>query len=195
MKTLTLFPTVISTSINPNHNQIEKQLKDECIRLRDITTKGGDNWHCDVYNTCNTYNLMENEKFKPLNDWVMSEVQQYAGMLGYQNKPFKSNVNGWFNIYEQYTYQETHDHIGGADISVIYYLTAPEGTGNTIFYSPEPGGVKSVFDNNNPYTYSHYYMKPEAGTLIMFKSNVKHGVQQNKTNKQKISLAYNFEIL
>ena len=54
---------------------------------------------------------------------------------------------------------------------------------------------KSGFDNNNPYTYSHYYMNPEAGTLIMFKSNVKHGVQQNKTNKQKISLAYNFEIL
>jgi len=153
------------------------------------------NWYSDVYNTCGTHNLMDNVKFKSLNDWIISEVQQYANMIGYNQKPFKTKVSGWFNIYDKHDYQEVHDHIDYSDISIIYYLTAPEGTGNVIFYSPEPKGVKSVFDKDNPYTYSTMSIQPEAGTLVMFKSNVKHGVQQNKTNKQKISLAYNFEIL
>jgi len=195
MKTLTLFPTVINISKNPNHNQIEKSLVDECISVQETTSQGGKNWYSDVYNTCGTHNLATNVKFKSLNDWIISEVQQYADMIGYNQKPFKTKVFGWFNIYEKHDYQEVHDHIDDSDISIIYYLTAPEGTGNVIFYSPEPKGVKSVFDKDNPFTYSTMSIKPEAGTLVMFKSNVKHGVQQNKTNKQKISLAYNFEIL
>jgi len=195
MKTFTLFPTVISKSKNPNHNQIEKELIDECIRIKNTTSKGGNNWNCDVFNTCGTHNLIENEKFNNLNEWIIKEVKQYANMIGYIDIPLKFTVFSWFNIYEKYDYQEIHDHIDHSDISVIYYLTAPENTGNVVFYSSEPKGIKSVFDNNNPYTYSNYYMKPQAGDLIMFKSNVKHGVQQNKINKQKISLAYNFKIL
>jgi len=41
MKTLTLFPTVINISKNPNHNQIEKLLVDECISVQETTSQGG----------------------------------------------------------------------------------------------------------------------------------------------------------
>jgi ectoine hydroxylase-related dioxygenase (phytanoyl-CoA dioxygenase family) len=38
-------------------------------------------------------------------------------------------------------------------------------------------------------------MQSKNGLLLIFKSNLIHGAQQNKSNKQKISLALNFKVL
>tara|TARA_R110001606_G_C15023007_1_gene610043 strand:- start:6 stop:587 length:582 start_codon:yes stop_codon:yes gene_type:complete len=192
MKVLELFPTVIAKEINPKHTLIKKDIIKECLFLKDSNIKGGSNWIADTYNTCGTHDINDNKKFKILNDWVLDQIRKYMLTIGLANKKINS-FQGWVNIYKKNNYQETHDH-NGNDISVIYYLQTPKNSGNVRFYSPEPNGVKNCFDSTNPYTFKNYFIEPKEGQLLIFKSNLKHSVDQNKSNKTRISLAYNVRL-
>ncbi|MHA1988947.1 MAG: putative 2OG-Fe(II) oxygenase, partial [Promethearchaeota archaeon] len=63
-----------------------------------------------------------------------------------------------------------------------------------VFYTHEAKGVKNYFDSENNYTWKTFYVEPEDGMLVIFKANLMHGVTQNKTNKTRVSFAYNYKI-
>ncbi len=188
-----IFPVVIGLCENKNHNLIKDKLVTECNILKTKVTKGGDNWDVSTFNTCGSYNLTENKKFNLLHKWILKQVQEYIMKLGYTDNKVKC-VSSWFNIYNQYDYQERHEHLPN-DISAIYYLETPKNSGNIKFNSHEPSGVKYCFLQDNPLTWKSYWIKPKPGMLLIFKSNLSHEVQQNRSSKQKISMALNFKIL
>ena len=192
MQLKNLFPVCIGESVNPSHNIIEKQLINECINLKNNINKGGDNWESNVFNSCGSYNLTNNEKFNDLNKWIFDKVIKYAFNIGYKNNNIKC-TSSWFNIYNKHDYQEIHEHYPN-DISAVYYLKSLENSGSIVFYTHEPKSTKDSFNIDNEYTWGKYIMNPKSGTLLVFKSNLKHGVQQIKTDNQKISLAYNFKV-
>jgi uncharacterized protein (TIGR02466 family) len=191
MKITKLFPTAIGEEFNINHNLIKNDITEHCTYLKNNTEKGGNNWDVDTFNSIGTYDILQDNKFKPLNDWICKQVLHYSYALGLRNEKI-NNAYGWFNFYEQHDYQEIHTH-DLYDISAVYYVKTPKNSGNIKFYSPEPGGVKNVFDKDNLFTYKDFFYEPKEGQLLMFKSNLKHGVSQNKSNESKISLAYNFK--
>jgi len=188
-----LFPVAIGMSKNSNHSKIENSLIKECLKIKNKIKKGGNNWDADLYNTFGTFDLKESEKFKILNKWVFEKVNQYANAIGYVNKNLEY-YESWFNYSIKNDYQEKHEHYP-CDISAVYYLSVPENSGNIKFYTHEPKGVKETFIKENFYTWKNYFVKPESGLLLMFKSNLTHGVSKNKSNEPRISLAYNYKIL
>lgn len=193
MKLQSIFPVTIGIAENPDHLLIEKTLIKECFTIKNTIPAGGDRWEGNVYNTNNTYNLTKNKQFNSLHEWIFKNVNDYAYNIGYKNKKIQC-LNSWFNIYDKYNYQEKHEHYP-SDISAVYYLFSPQNSGNIKFYSHEPNSTKDCYEENNPLTWSTYEMQPRNGLLLIFKSNLIHGVQQNKSNKQKISLALNFKVL
>ena len=188
-----LFPVAIGNLKNPDHLKIENSLIKECSEIKNKIKKGGNNWDADLYNTFGTFDLNESKKFKNLNKWIFEKVNQYANAIGYVNKNVKCKES-WFNYSIKNDYQEKHEHYP-YDISAVYYLSVPENSGNIKFYTHEPQGVKENFVKENFYTWTNYYMKPEPGLLLIFKSNLTHGVSKNKSDKPRISLAYNFKVL
>lgn len=190
MNLVHLFPVTLSIEQNEKHSNIQDQLVKNCLSIKNKVGVGGDNWDSTTYNTCSTYNILKDDNFNNVNRWVINKVKEYAIAIGFNNDI--KNVDGWFNIYSKYDYQETHDHEGN-DISAVYYLKCPADSGKIFFLSHEAKGTKDVFQKDNPFTWKRYYIDPAPGKLIIFKSNLLHGVVQNKSDDFKISFAYNFK--
>ena len=62
------YPMHIGYALNPFHDDIKKDLTKYCFDLQSDIEKGGNNWISNqTYNTCDTYNIVRDEKFKQLN--------------------------------------------------------------------------------------------------------------------------------
>lgn len=193
MRVEKFFPTLIGFVKNPNHNNIENNLVKKCYELKHNIKSGGQNWLAkNTYNTSYTYNLFNDENFKCLNDWVMQEIKNYTDNIGYENNLVCDTA--WFNIYEKYNYQEVHEHAPNS-ISAIYFLKAnPDTCAKTYFYSNNFDGLEPKSNNNNIDTNHTISINPLSGLLILFRSNVKHSVEQQLSNDERITIAYNFKI-
>jgi hypothetical protein len=105
------FPTLIGITDYEHHNLIEDKLSNKCLSLKEKIKKGGENWVSNkTYNTISTYDLNKDNDFKELNDWVITQIEEYASIFKYRNKFYCESA--WFNIYNKYDFQETHNHSG-----------------------------------------------------------------------------------
>ena len=193
MKINKFFPTIIATATNENHSNIDKKLIDKCYSLQKEIKSGGENWMSkNTYNTSYTYNIWNDEDFKVLNNWVLEQVKEYSKQLNYISE--YTCDSAWFNIYKKYDYQEKHEH-SPSTFSCIYYLKAdPETSAKTWFYSKNIDGLEPQTNIKNMDTSSNITCPSIAGELIIFRSNIEHSVERQETDKERISIAYNFKI-
>ena len=89
----------------------------------------------------------------------------------------------WFNIAKPGESTGWHDHKEGAVLSGVYYLNIPK----------ESGDIQFRFKENNQWDY--YTIKSKNNKLILFNSNIEHSVTKNRSNKARISLAFNLYTL
>ena len=188
-----LFPVVIGVSNNPDQHVHQKKLIDHCINLKKQISSGGENWLSKLYNTHGTHDIHKDENFYDVGLWIFNEVKNYFNKVGFQNKNFIC-TKSWFNFFEPNDYQEKHDHGPNDDISVVYYLKTSKNCGDLILHTHEPAS-RDEFDPNNPLTFKMYKIQPKDGLLVCFKSNLFHSVLQNKSEDNRISLAFNFKIV
>ena len=107
MQTVKLFPKVIGYFKNPDlseHNNIVKK----CYNIKNKISSGGENWLSGVYNTCGKINLYHEKEFKPLLDWIDTQVIEYVDNL--KIKFNTGNKEAWFQIYGRGDYQDYHTH-------------------------------------------------------------------------------------
>ena len=184
-------PTYIGFVDNPEHSKIEQKLSNYCLNLKNKVKSGGDNWISNkTFNTINTHDILKDKQFKPLNNWITENVNEYAKTLNYQNKFLCKE--GWFNIYNKYDYQEFHTH-SNYSLSTIYFLKSPKNGAKT-YFNTDP-----IVDSNRPKLDSKFlptstliYYDPIPGRLLIFRSNILHCVQRHESKEIRISLAYNF---
>jgi uncharacterized protein (TIGR02466 family) len=100
----------------------------------------------------------------------------------------------WINVFRPGAQEAQHSHDGSL-LSCTYYVEAPENCGD--FVIPDPIGARRAhrgFTNTAGTTLFNMpdvAYKPTAGRLIMFESWVQHSIQCNKSDKVRISLAFN----
>ena len=104
--------------------------------------------------------------------WGLSTVVLYETRSIFNNPhpPF------WFNIAKVGEKTGIHDHAKFASISGVVYLQCTSECGDLFF-------TKCGQDN--------LAITPEVGKMVLFPSFLKHGVQTNKSNQNRISLAFN----
>lgn len=178
------WPTVISYS---DYKGDLKPLVDYCYELEKTKERGGSNWVSGVYNTHNSYNIIEDDKFKDLNEWALTEANHYSKLVKSNDK--LQHHNAWFNIYRKNDFQEYHTH-PGSTLSGIFMLQADkEKDAKTIF---ESDGLENYDDLRAEMFHKLVYYKPTTGRLLLFRSTLKHCVEQQKSDTDRISIAYNF---
>jgi len=152
-------------------------------------------WHSDTYNTINTSYEIKNDKiFLSLTKKIQSHVVEFAKEFGISNKEITCN-SSWLNVSEPNNFQEYHNH-GKSHFSAVYYVKTPKNSGNLIFKS------HSAWNNMFPFqimemklpTHETFYIEPTECLLVMFKSNLFHMVESNKSDKNRVSIAMNFII-
>lgn len=102
------------------------------------------------------------------------------------------SLNYWINICDQDHYHVRHIHSGSV-LSCVFYVKAPEKCGDIIFHNSNDliqYWWNSYFEENNSF-YSHPSYTPIENGLIVFPSWLAHSVEPNKSNKSRISIAFN----
>ncbi|MEQ8952573.1 MAG: TIGR02466 family protein [Gammaproteobacteria bacterium] len=101
----------------------------------------------------------------------------------------------WCNINSQYSYHGVHNH-PYSQISGVIYIKVGENAPAITFRDPRlarwmvpPPAQQSRPENSLVAT-----LPPEEGKTFMFPSWLEHGVAQNQTDVDRISMSYNFEL-
>lgn len=132
------------------------------------------------------------EKFSHLKLHIDNCVREYLNQLDFNfNSQYFKERHVWLNATDKDGYQETHDHVSLPTISGTFYISSPKQYGNFYFENPyynlEREKNLSIFKEK-------IEVDLEAGDLILFPSNAKHGVMKNPKNKNRYSISFNYVI-
>jgi uncharacterized protein (TIGR02466 family) len=187
------FPTAILNERLENCEVINLDLIKRIEELKTTVPSGGSNWIGKPYNTCGTYNIVEDHAFDVITDHVTKMVQLYASRLGINTGRHKFTCSeAWLNVYNQNDFQEYHYH-AGFKFSAVYYVQVPT-TSEIVFESPLlpdmdplPVTLHSAITDER----ARYQNIP--GQILVFRSNLRHCVPAYTGTDPRISLAFNFK--
>ena len=101
--------------------------------------------------------------------------------------------NFWFNINSKYDYNRTHDHQNSI-LSAVYYVDAEgDDIGNFVAERDDTAEFfLGSYKNLNSFTATSFAITPLTGFAFIMPSWVKHSVDANLEDRDRISLAVNF---
>ena len=188
---ITLFPTLIEQTTLQFDNTL---FANKALELRSQVSPNNE-WQCDTFNTLGSYDLSADPMFLDLHITTMLKVLEFAGNYGdLKNKTIEC-VGSWINVSSSGNFQEYHVHTN-SHFSAVYYVKVPKNCGDIVFRAHDHAGdmfpLPFSIDTEKEPAYRTYYVKPKESELIIFRSNLEHMVQKNKSNDDRISIAFNF---
>jgi uncharacterized protein (TIGR02466 family) len=118
----------------------------------------------------------------------------------FNKRDIKKNLNVFLNSYwinknNNSDYNLLHNHLPN-NFSGIWYLKTKKNQGRLVFQNAD----MTIFNENNfsyfddNHFYSRFFLNVEENDLILFPSHMFHYVEPNKTNTDRISLAFNLTV-
>lgn len=93
----------------------------------------------------------------------------------------------WVNVVEPNDTIEAHAH-NDSSVAVTYYVRTPKDCGDIVLLDTS-GAINSDGYFNGNQTFTKRRFTPKAGKLVMFPSYMVHEVEQNKSDKLRISIS------
>ena len=185
------FPTAVYVEEELISEELNEQLIQHCLAIRDKTPSGGSEWLGGTYNTHGTHDLAKDILFQPVLDAALFHVHQFAKM--HNCDATYTNNYSWMNIAQGTAWQEFHTHNGNV-FSAVYYPSAPEGSGRIVFEDPKEPDMcpLKTKECRNQLSYSRVGYVPKPRSLIIFRSYLRHCVEPGTNEVPRISIAMNF---
>ena len=138
-------------------------------------------WNGDTFSTLG-YKLQPDENMTKLLEHISQSVYELADKTDFavELKDF------WFNVASPGQFQEFHTH-ENCHYSFVYYVKAPENSGDISFFNPIRGDYTPDFDTGVAKNFT-----PKEGMFIVFRSNLMHMVKKNLSDQDRISISGNF---
>ncbi len=185
-----IFTSFLTSAEVENLNNIS--ILDDCYRLKQDDPNGlqksnAQGWHSKVHVLGETE--PESENLINLSKQVLEFGQQVLAMQRINLKI--SKVAWWININPEHSYNVLHSH-PKADLSVVYYakinnengslvLMRNDGACHTSLYKHQPNSIKIA-------------IQPNVGRLYAFPSYLLHYVENNLSQDDRVSIAFNLTI-
>lgn len=185
----TLFPTALFSFKLKDYETLNRQLLQVIYALKAAdpghTLSNVLGWHSKV----NLFDLPELQEFKHL---VNGAIAQAAQAIGYGDVKIIP-ANCWANVNPKYASNKIHDH-ANCLLSGVYYVKTPPDSGHLVFYDPRQ--AKTFYKPNvstlTPYIGDAVNYVSEAGMLLIFPSWLKHGVEPNLSEDDRVSISFNY---
>lgn len=163
--------TPVRCSVVPDAPRLNRQV------LAAFTALGPDEFHRRSHLIGGRYeNIYLEQSRIPALGPILAHARSCAGyVLG---RPAESLRCGfWFNVMGpgQSTSEHTHDELDEL-LSGVYYVEAPEGSGDLVLY-------------NGPLTIR---ISPQPGNLVLFPPDLPHAVEPNRSGRARLSIGINF---
>ena len=117
---------------------------------------------------------------------VLDHVKKFVAYYGILDAEFKIKQS-WMTLTNSGGTTHTHSH-GSTDISGVYYFRTSGDDGSIYFESNNKlMGASAMFGTGaHNITY-----RPEVGKLILFPGFLEHGVYENTTTNERVSVSFN----
>ena len=134
--------------------------------------------------------VMEWIECNDLRNWIGSIAMEMNKLHGLESDI--QFVGSWFSINRQHTYHEAHNHMP-CTWSGVYYVQAEDDDAVITFYdkNKEENWPWANYREPNQYNTPSYSVTPKTGRLIIFPSHLKHGVAQQKVDRERITISFN----
>ena len=194
-----LFPTLIyEAKLANNTKSINKQLLKE-IDMYSTSDTLGQKWsskhYVGGYTSYSSLSKMHelSPTFQDLENSITKHVVKYLRGLNYKfDKKKLKMTTCWMNIMPKNTYHTMHIHPLSV-VSGTYYVQVPKGASQLKIED-----TKMAFLMNAPQRAKddyYYHFTPKEGELILFESWVRHEVPPNQSNKERVSISFNYELI
>jgi len=184
LKEIRLFTTSIFTiDIDPGVDMVSivKDLEASGESKMPASNAGG--WQSAKKN----YNSIE--EIQPFLDIVTLATSKIYEAYAVDKKAVLSEY--WFNLNrnKDFNWPHTHPH---SFFSAVFYIKYPPDSGKIVFDRPDPLNdwikFKSVNERNAP----TLTVEPRSNMLLIFPSYYRHKVDQNLTDEERITMAFNY---
>jgi len=187
------FPVSIYSEKELFSAEQNKLWTDYILNLKTTVPSAHNNWQGGTYTTHESreYYLKSDPMFAPLVEKITDRVNSFARKHGCDG--IYECQHAWINVADSNNFQEFHTH-NGSIFSLVYYVSAPEGSGRILFEDPkEPDmmPLKSI-KHDSPLSYQRIHYKAEEGCVIIFRSYLRHMVEPGTNITPRISISMNF---
>ena len=164
------------------------EIKDYCLKTRKeksgvtISNRGG--WHSSEILDPLPKSL--EDLFTDLSIFVNDVCYRYTGTT-------LKFGNFWININGHHDYNLLHDHQKSV-LSGVYYVDVPDDNmGDLVLHRGDNAEffIKDIKESTQFNSFS-CTKKAKTSTFYLFPSWIKHHVERNESNKERISIAFNF---
>lgn len=185
------FPTPIFVQTNLIDDKENMNLSEHIMYIEERIEKG-ENWNTGINTSHGTYDMMSDPLFNNLLKNVTIKVNEFGKELG-STYNYSQCEYAWYNVYRQGDFQEFHTHAGSV-FSAVYFVTNPKDSGRLIFQSPNEPDMCPVKDvkTDNHLNFGRCHYNPDPGTLIIFRSFLKHCVEKCYNVDPRITIAFNY---
>lgn len=136
-------------------------------------------------------------ELKNLAEIVQTRINDCCKLINIKKNMQAQLSNFWININSKGNGNNLHNH-PSCTLAAVYYVQTPEKCGKVQFEHPSNMinfWMQSYTDNDMYTTHSCVDVQPEEGKLIVFPSWLKHAVQANESDTDRISIAFNADIV
>lgn len=145
-----------------------------------ISNVGG--FQTESFTDLDNNKIKENLFTKPATEYIKQFDKNYNIEL----------LNFWVNSNNKNDYNLLHNHID-SNISGVYYIKVPKNSGRIVLQN---GDLTKMYSKNetyfdNPNFHSRYFIEPNEYDLILFPSETLHYVEPNRSDEERISVAFN----
>lgn len=188
------FPTPIwwdDTNINLEPiRALCQRLRDEDPNGRQISNNGG--WQSADFKGG------DHNELSTLIDYILGASERCLGDYGYALGYKFKMLNLWFNVNGKGHSNQIHTH-AGSFLSGTFYVTVPNNASDIVFYknTSEDHIIASAahIDTHTAISGATCRYPPRDGRMVLFPSYLPHGVLPSQTEEERVSLAFNLEIV
>lgn len=194
------FPTAIYKELCTDFYDRNKHFEDRAIEIfKETQGKIKTDWRCDTFNTLGIYDCFadKDQTVLDLIEKAKSSVLDFSKKFGVRKDIEELELKDfWFNIASPESYQEYHQH-AFSHFSVVYYVKVPKNSGNIVFQSVDT--ISDMYplpvdkDYMTDFSYKTCSYEPQNSMMLIFKSNILHMVEKNKSDENRFSIAMNFK--
>jgi len=99
-------------------------------------------------------------------------------------------TQSWLTLSGKGQSHHTHTHPNSI-ISGVLYINLGQNDGINFHRSEDPVWYELIRQEENYYNAQQYFVQTSVGDLLLFPSNVRHGVRQVQEDIQRVSLSFN----
>ena len=187
------FPVPVFEQKLDNYKDLNSQLENYIYDLKKKDPQGkkrsnAGGWHSPFFD------MKESELIKEfISSFNTSLPEIMSKHMGWKINKEKINISTmWSIINPKNTFNFQHNHPNSL-LSAAYYVKAKKNSGQINFYDPKEMKVMyhPPIQNYNEISAEIINIEPDEGKLILFPSYLKHSVEENLSDEDRIVISFN----